>query len=101
MVPVGGLIAQSNQYSFIDHIIHYYIRDPISSTTPPLPRIVFILMPMSVPSKTQFEMAILFTPPLISLPITTPPCPLSIVQFVIVTFSVGYWLPFRLHHVPI
>src|SRR5690606_28720992 len=61
----------------------------ISSTTPPLPLAVLSRMPRSVPSKTQFEIVTFFIPPDTSLPITTPPCPLSIVQLVIVTFSVG------------
>lgn len=44
----------------------------ISSTTPPRPRVDLIRMPRSVPSKTQLLMVTFFTPPLISLPITTP-----------------------------
>src|SRR5690554_2426636 len=67
----------------------------ISSTTPPRPRADFSLMPRSVPSKTQLEMVTLRTLPDTSLPITTPPWPLSIVQLVMVTFSVGtfHFLP--------
>ena len=61
----------------------------IFSTTPPRPRVDFRRIPRSVPSKTQLEMVMLRTLPLISLPITTPPCPESIVQFVTVIFSQG------------
>ena len=61
----------------------------ISSTTPPLPRVDLIRIPRSVPSNTQLEIVTLRTLPLISLPITTPPCPESMVQLVIVIFSQG------------
>ena len=60
-----------------------------SSTTPPRPRVDLMRMPRSVPSKTQFEIAMLRTPPDISLPMTTPPWPCSMVQFVMVWFSAG------------
>ena len=60
-----------------------------SWTTPPRPRCVFRRMPRSVPSKTQLLMTTFFTPPDISLPITTPPCPASMVKLVIVIFSQG------------
>ena len=56
---------------------------------PPRPRVDFRRIPRSVPSKTQLLMVTFFTPPLISLPITTPPCPLNMVQLVIVIFSQG------------
>ena len=49
----------------------------------------FQTIPRSVPSKTQLLMVTFFTPPLISLPITTPPCPLNMVQLVMVIFSQG------------
>jgi len=61
----------------------------ISSTMPPRPRVDFRRIPRSVPSKTQLLMVTFFTPPLISLPITTPPCPLNMVQLVMVIFSQG------------
>lgn len=59
----------------------------ISSTIPPRPRLDFNRIPRSVSWKIQFEMVILRILPLISLPNTTPPCPWTIVQFVIVIFS--------------
>ena len=62
----------------------------ICSTTPPRPRDAFSRIPASVPSKTQFEMVTRFTPPDISLPITTPPCPESMIQLVIVMFSQAF-----------
>src|SRR5438874_2520800 len=60
-----------------------------SSMVPPRPRRVLMRMPRSVSVKTQFEMTTFRTSPLISLPMTTPPWPWAIVQFVIVTFSSG------------
>lgn len=59
----------------------------MSSTIPPRPRLDFNRIPRSVSWKIQFEMVILRILPLISLPNTTPPCPWTIVQFVIVIFS--------------
>ena len=61
-----------------------------SSTTPPRPREDFKRIPASVPSNIQLEIATLLTPPDISLPITTPPCPESIIQLVIVIFSQAF-----------
>lgn len=60
-----------------------------SSTTPPRPRRVLSRTPRSVPSKTQSLMTMPRTSPDISLPITTPPWPCSIVQFAMITFSHG------------
>ena len=61
----------------------------MSSTTPPLPRVDLMRIPRSVPSNTQLEIVTLRTLPLISLPITTPTWPESMVQLVMVIFSQG------------
>lgn len=75
------------QYKWTHHIIHDYIgysnifNDPASTSSrfQSYSSISFL--------KIQFEMVILRILPLISLPNTTPPCPWTIVQFVIVIFS--------------
>src|SRR2546423_693277 len=59
------------------------------STTPPRPRVVLKRSPLSVSRKTQLVTLTLRTPPDISLPITTPPCPCSTVQLRTTIFSVG------------
>src|SRR5699024_1895402 len=59
------------------------------STVPPRSRRVFSRIPRSDPWNTQLLITMLRTPPLISLPITTPPCPRTIVHPVMVTFSVA------------
>src|SRR5262245_8944666 len=57
------------------------------STIPPRPRCDLTRIPISVPRKTQLETVTFRTPPDISLPIVTPPCPLYITQLVIVISS--------------
>lgn len=59
-------------------IFHHDIHR-ISSTTPPRPREAFKRIPASVPSKTQLDIATSLHPADISLPITTPPCPESMI----------------------
>ena len=69
-----------------------FITTPVtdtSSTLPPRPRRDLMRMPLSVPSNTQPVIATRRMSPLISLPSTTPPCPCTIVQPVMVTFSQG------------
>ena len=61
----------------------------IFSTTPPLPRAVLNLNPMSVPIKLQLFTWMFFTPPLISLPITNPPWAEYTVELRMVTCCVG------------
>ena len=77
-----------NNSFFLDithhNIAHTNILHNASAATSGFRRI-----PRSVPSKTQLLMVTFFTPPLISLPITTPPCPLNMVQLVMVIFSQG------------
>src|SRR5699024_10508019 len=61
----------------------------IFSTIPPLPRVVLKRKPISVPRNTQFSIQMFLAPPLISLPITKPPCPWKTVLLRIQTFCVG------------
>ena len=61
----------------------------IFSTTPPRPRVDFILKPVSVPLKRQLYTYILRAPLDISEPMTKPPWPWSTVQPSMITFWQG------------
>ena len=77
-------------------------ENTMSSITPHLPRPRRVLMrrPRSLPSIRQLCTRTCFTPPLISLPTVTPPCPSSMWQYAISMSSQGVLYSFPMYILP-